>query len=344
MRLSDLPRVLWPAWLLLPTSPALAGEPLLVVVEATADAAVSAEEIRADVAAELRNGVVGPTALEGGTSAEVLIIEVDARTAVLAFQPRAGAIRRRKIDLPADAPGRRKTIAWLAQNLVKDQVAGLPEGATEQTPLSAPATVPPTPSPLEPPPPASPPTAHPEADLPVVAAKAQPAAESRSRWSLAVSGGPSLHVMGYNWDWWAPRRGGNEWQIEAQRSMDTWTAGLALDFGENDTPLAGLAGFVGDGWQRGKWRIEGTAGLGLELTTRFVRSLHQTVDSQTGTSTVADRSTELRPRLYGRGNLTLAWRALRSVDFMLRLALHVESDDQMYSYGSALLGLRMNLP
>lgn len=339
-----LPMVLWPAWLLLPSSPALASEPLLVVVESTADAAASPEEIRADVAVELGCPVLGPTDLEGGTNAEALIVNVDARTAILAFQPSTGAIRRRKIDLPADAPGRRKTIAWLAQNLVKDQVAGLPEAATDQTRPSAPVTAPPAPSPLEPPPPASPPPAHPDVDFPAVATKAPPAEESLSRWRLAVSGGPSLHVMGFNWDWWAPRRGGNEWQIEAQRSMGTWSAGLALDLGEYDTPLAGLAGFIGDGWQRGTWSIEGTAGLGLELTTRFVHTSRQTMDSQTGTYAVSELSTELRPRLYGRGNLTLAWRGLRSVDFMLRSSLHVETDDQAYSYGSALLGLRMNLP
>jgi hypothetical protein len=126
--------------------------------------------------------------------------------------------------------------------------------------------------------------------------------------------------------------------------MGSWTAGLALDLGEYDTPLAGLAGFVGDGWQRGKWRLEGTAGAGLELTTRLVISAGQTCDSRTGCYSSLDRSTELRPRLYGRGNLTLAWRGLRSVDIMLRLALHVETDDQAYSYGTALLGLRMNLP
>jgi len=52
MRLRDLTWVLWPALLLLPTSRAVAGQPLLVVAELTPDAAVSAEEIRAQVAAE----------------------------------------------------------------------------------------------------------------------------------------------------------------------------------------------------------------------------------------------------------------------------------------------------
>ena len=131
MRPRDLTWSIWLALALLPTSFALAGEPLLVVVEAKADVGVSAEEIRADVAAELGGSVVGPTALEGGTGAETLIIEIDARTAVLAFQPRDGAIRRRRIDLPADGPGRRKfggpcpALAAPSANLVA-RLGGLP--------------------------------------------------------------------------------------------------------------------------------------------------------------------------------------------------------------------------
>jgi len=344
MRLRALIWFLWPALLVLPTSLAQASEPILVVVEATPDAALSADDIRAEVTAELGVPVLGPSEMEGTTSAETLIIEIGARAAVLVFHPRDGAIRRRKIDLPADDPGRRKTIAWLAQNLVKDQVAGLPEVTSKQTQVEQPVAAPPPSSPLEPPPHSPRPPQRAPEDLPVTAEKAQPTAEARSLWSIAVSGGPTLHFLtnlGWKWDPW---RSGNEWEIEAQRSMGTWTAGVALDFGEQDIPLVGLAGFVGDGWQRGNWRLEGTVGAGLEYTNRRVATVHQSVDSRTGAYTTMDVSTELRPRLYGRGNLTLAWRGMRSVDFTLRLGLHVDTDDKMYSYGTALLGLRMNLP
>jgi hypothetical protein len=345
MRLRDLTWVLWPALLLLPTSRAVAGQPLLVVAELTPDAAVSAEEIRAQVAAELGDAVVGPADLEGATAVGTLIVEVDARAAILAFHPREGAIRRRRVDLPADRHGRRKTIAWVAENLVRDQAAGVGEARVDQAPVGPPEapTAPPAPLPAVPAASSSRSPASPAADLPVAAAQAQATSEVPSRWSLAVSGGPTLRFIGINWHW-APSRGGNEWQIEAHRSMGTWTAGLALDLGEYDTPLGGLAGFLGDGWERKHWRLEGTAGLGLELTKRQVPTTHQTYDSRTGYSSVVDVSTELRPRLYGRGNLTLAWRRLRPVDFTLRLALHVETDDQTYCYGAALLGLRMNVP
>jgi hypothetical protein len=332
MRLSILPALLGPTWFLLPTSLAAAGEPVLVALQIT-DGAVSAEALRADLAAELGRPVMRPAELAGGTSAETLIVEVDTRTAVLAFQPHEGTVRWRKIDLPADAPGRRKTITWLAQNLVKDQVADVPEPATVEAAPPAPVSAAPGP-PLEPPPPIVPPAAGPDADLPAVATKVEAPAESRASWTLAVSGGLSMHLV---------RPGGHEGQIEAQRSMGTWIAGLALDLGEDETPLAGFAGFVGQGWQRGVWRLEGTAGLGLELTTRLAGRTEQTYSGESGSSTISYRSTELRPRAYGRGNVTLVWRGLRSVDLMLRLALHLETDDPWYSYGSALLGLRVRL-
>jgi hypothetical protein len=151
-----------------------------------------------------------------------------------------------------------------------------------------------------------------------------------------------MHFLGSdfhsNWGW-APWDGGTEWQIELTRRMTGWTVGAALDVGDYDLPALGIAAIVGDEWRRGKLGLEATAGFGLELTRRATRT-YQVSDS-TVTYVI---SYDLRPRIYGRGNATLVWHAGRTTDLLLRLALHVETDDRTYTYATALLGLRLNLP
>ena len=156
-----------------------------------------------------------------------------------------------------------------------------------------------------------------------------------------------MHFIGSdfrsNWGW-APWRGGTEWQIELTKRMLGWMVGAALDVGDQDLPAYGIAGIVGDEWRRGKLGLEATAGLGLELTRRGVYNLQVVNSSTTGQSTTASMSSDLGPRIYGRGNAALVWHSGRAADLLFRLALHVETDDRVYTYATALLGLRLNLP
>lgn len=327
--------------------PASAAEPLLVVVETDAGARMSADEARAAVASELDAPVVGPGEPFLATSSGTLIVHVGDRSARLTYEPQAGASRHREIALPKPHEERLKTVAWIALNLVKDQV-GAPddEGGVSRRAEPLPALEPPRPTtPTTPPtPPAPPPaTAHPFGDTPTVGEPAR-SHEPSSLWKLGFFGGPTVHAfmagLGWRHDFW---RSGNEWQIEVTRSLGDFATGVALDMGEQGIPTAGLAAYVGDGWQWRRLRLEATLGAGLELTRRRVSTTHQHYDSS-GVSESVDVTTESRPQAYGRGNLTLAYRLGRTLDVVLRLALHLDSDDKIYSYGIAMLGLRVNLP
>lgn len=325
--------------------PARADEPLLVAVEINGRAGVSADEARAAVAAEVEDGVVSPGEGSPPTLSGTLIVHVGERSARFTFLPKTGATRERQIDLPPQHDQRLKTIGWIALNLVKNQIGEVGPVDGEPQPLPSPA-VPPSPiePPLAPPPPSVVSDAKPFGETPIAAKSVETEAEATSTWRMAVFGGPTLHPMdSRGWEW-QPWRSGNEWQIEAIRSRGTWETGLALDVGEKDIPMAALAVFVGDGWQWRRLRLAGTVGAGLELTKRSTTKSVVHYDSSTGLSTSQDVSTELRPRPYGRANATLGWRFGRSVDLMLRVAIHLASDDKMYSYGTALLGVGFPLP
>jgi hypothetical protein len=324
----------------------LAGEPLVVVVEASANSGVTPEEVRVAVAKEIAGVVADPSDSTDDGNSETLLIAIKEVEAVLSFRAREGALRRRSIALPEDHQDRVRTLAWVSMNLVKDQVAGLLGDVTDED-AKAPALVPPptkteatTPAEVKPPVPATEST---------VATQLHEPSQSPSSWSLSAFAGPSMHLIGSGIDTnqltWSPwRKDGLEYQLEAQRPLWDWTVGVALDMGAADQPVVALAAFIGDGWQRGRLRLDATVGLGLELTDRRVLKQTQVSSSATGMYTSTEISTGLRPRLYGRGNLTLLWTFGRSVALTLRAALHLATDDLYYCYGSALLGVRMNLP
>jgi hypothetical protein len=272
-------------------------------------------------------------------------------------------MRRRSIDLPEGRKDQLRTIGWIAVNLVTNQVDGLAEqrsAASEETPLvpaAASANEPPSPAPkeqapaLEPPPPPQPPAQVPVAfPVPVEVAKTDDLI--KTDWSVSAFLGPRMSFWGPGypesrlpWKWtWSPYYGGQEFDLEIQKRYADWHLGVALDIAQNDQPAFALAAFVGDGWQWRRLRLEGTVGLGLQLYDRPVRTAVYTDSSATGSSSQTTISTELRPGLYGRGNITLAWQMRPAVALLLRLGLHLSPDSVSYCYGAALLGLRVNIP
>jgi hypothetical protein len=330
---------------------AFAGQPLVVVAEATADAGLTSNEIRKAVTTELGEAVAD-NADERAATPDVLFIAASARRAVLVFCPNdpiSDDVRRRTIELPDDIGDRRKTIAWIALNLVKNQVADL--GGAAPRPLDADApTAPPAsvaPPSLQPPPLVPPSTEDARVGAaPTVTVKSDGHADTPSAWTIAAFGGYSMRFIGSDFRsnyGWAPYRMGTEWQIEATKRVADWNLGVALDIGEQDSPAGGVAGVIGDEWRRGRLGLEVTAGAGLELTGRPTR-VAQTEYSTQGYSSSIVTSTDLRLRPYGRGNAALVWHAGRAADLIVRLALHVETDNRTYTYATALLGLRIRLP
>ena len=347
-------RTVWPGLLVLVSTAAFAAEPLLVVVELGADSRVTPDEVRGVVAKEIDGPVASPSDQGLTGNSETLIIEIKTNQASLAFQPREGMLRRRWIVLPEDNKDRLRAIAWVSVNLVRDQDTGL-LGESADAPINTPAsppssgkgkvnaqtdqrtTVPPTPAKK----------IEPETGPTLAAAipkSSELSPDLSSTWSLSAFGGPTLHFLVDTGTTSTLYRSGLEWQLEAQRSLWDWTVGVALDLGPDDQPVAALAGFLGDGWHKGRLRIDATAGLGLELAKRQVRNCTVVDSTQNGISSYCEIQTELRPRLFGRANLTLAWAVRHTLDVTLRASLHMETDHLLYGYGSALLGLRMNLP
>jgi hypothetical protein len=230
-----------------------------------------------------------------------------------------GATLVRTVDAPAPGEeGREPVLRETAAQIVSATIRALQGEGTPSSPRV-----------LPPPPPSSP-----GAGDTVISQQA--ATTPPSPWRVAAFAGYSMNFIGRdfrsNWGW-APRDNGTEWQLELTKRMAGWTVGAALDVSDY---VQGVAGILGDEWRWGRLGLEATAGIGLELTTRLV-----TTWSQDGSRTI---STALQPRIYGRGNATLVWHAGRTTDLLLRLALHVETDDRTYTYATALLGLRLNLP
>jgi hypothetical protein len=347
-----LPRWRWLAFFFLLCGTTQAGEPLLVVVEPAPGASVTPDEVRAAVASETQEAVAAALNADIDANSEALIVAVDAHRALLTFRPRQGDARRRQIDLPVGHHDQLKTIGWIALNLVRDQVQGLVGvGRPDSTGTSAPASASPStplaqdqsPSNLDPPP-ATPQQPKSAMEPPAVqSAKMEEASKPISPWSASMFAGPSMFPFDFGWRW-SHYRPGNEWQLEVQRSYQDWTLGVALDLGAIDMPVAGLAGFVSDGWRWHTLRLDGAAGIGLELTTRITTESQLTNNSQTGMLATSTIRTGLRPSVYGRTNATVVWQVRPSVALMLRLGFHLETESVAYCYGSALLGLRVNLP
>ena len=186
--------------------------------------------------------------------------------------------------------------------------------------------------------------------MPVEAAKTDDLI--KTGWSLSAFLGPRMSFWGPGypeshlpWKWtWSPYYVGQEFDLEIQKSYADWQVGAALDMGQNDQPAFALAAFVGNGWGWRKLRLDGNVGLGLEIVDRPVHTVTETDSSTTGVSSYAAVSSDLRPRPFGRGNITLAWQMRPAVALLLRLGLHLSSDSVSYCYGAALLGLRVNIP
>ena len=357
MKLVRLSHQLWFALVLLLGGEALAAGPLMVVVEPS-NASLAPDDVRAAVAAEMRASVLAPLEESAEATGDVLIVAVTRRRAVLTFRTRQGEMRRRSIDLPNGRKDQLRTIGWIATNLVTNQVEGLAgqrSATSEETPLAPAAdsaNEQPSPTPkqqvtaLEPPPPPVP-VAFP---VPVEVAKTDDLV--KTGWSVSAFLGPRMSFLGPGypesrlpWKWtWSPYYGGEAFDVEIQKSYADWQLGVALDIAQNDQPAFALAAFVGDGWQWRRLRLEGTVGLGLQLYDRPVRTSVYTDSSATGSSSQTTISTELRPGLYGRGNVTLAWQWRPAVALLLRLGLHLSPDSVEYCYGAALLGLRVNIP
>ena len=111
--------------------------PLLVVVEAPPALDADAAEIRRVIGGELRSPTVAPTqnASEVGDRTLIIALERDRMTMSLHTNDASPVVR--AIRLPAERDARLRAIAWLAGNLVRDQVSPILSEAPPEPPPDA---------------------------------------------------------------------------------------------------------------------------------------------------------------------------------------------------------------
>lgn len=338
-----------------------ATQPITVVVETRANSLVTADDVRAAITEERRSPVVAPLERAVDADDDILLVAVDAHRAVLTFRPQHGEVRQRSIALPAGRESQLRTLAWIALNLTTDQTdknATPDQDLADRTGASSAAVTSPglaSPTPDAQSPNLQPPPVVPQLMIPAQhpATKDDESTKPEARWSMALLLGPRMFPLsgspGYNWPWkwaWAHNHDGNEYEVELQRHYADVDFGVALDMGSYDSPIAGLAVFAGNSWRWRRIRLDGSLGAGIEVTDRRIATTTQGIDSrlQGGSYTETTLSTELRPVIYGRGNLTFAWQVGPAFALLARAGIHIPTDSLGLCYVSALLGLRLSLP
>lgn len=317
-----------------------AGSPLLVAVEVAPGIDIRPRDVRETVAAEIGTPVVG--AWEPTPADDVLLVALEPREIRMSLHVRSAPVVMRAIDAPTDRPGRLRSIAWLAGNLVRDQVG--PIVASASTSPSAADARPAT----EPPPVQAP-------ESPVAAAPAAIASSSLARrqdpyphatWAVTAAGGGSLSIQetlvrGVHF--------GNTFKIEArhQTSPESLFYGMALEVGPDvgvQHDFGGTA-FVGSDWRRRWFFLEGDLGLGIEaLTTTQIETTYMTLPDGSVVNFNQSTTVEHSPGLYARFQGTAGVRVAAAFDVVAQLGLHLSSTGGYGSFVGSMVGVRLRLP
>ncbi len=317
--------------------------PLLVVVEPSAGAEISPDEVRQAIRAELGGEIIAPQA-GGAPPARALVVAAGADHVTMSLLA-AETATSRTIAAPATRAERLRAIAWLAGNLARDQVAPIVTAVPEDAPAAVEAQPPaPTPSSAISPPPFSAPT---EGITTLVAAPhpvVGPPGERR--WSLSLAYGPTAPVG--RWlgvcstcgeTGFAPA-----WQLELQRrtpGTELWGVAVEGTSGEVNAQLLGAGAFIGARWRHGRLGAEATLGAGLELDNIPYQATVTTQSTLTGFSSATTTGTHLRPGVFGRGTLAAAIALTDSFEVLLRVAGHVSyGASGGDGFGAATVGLR----
>jgi hypothetical protein len=332
---------------------------LVVAVEMEAGAGVNGAQVRAVIGQELRRPVAtfidGAAPPAGTDEPDLLLVGLGRERIVMSMRRHLEAGIERSVPAPADAAARLRTIAWLAGNVVRDQVSpflrasaelgqrvSLVEAAAVSTEAGPPAPAQPPPAATEPPP-MAPPSLPARSEVETLA-REEPAASPRTEaeWSISATGGPAVFGR-------APVSLGSfdssvAFQLDLlKHRSDRWLWGVGVDVGPFEAVGAGLAALGGRGWRWDKIRLEANAGLGIESVT--LHDVHTTVSNTSGepsSDTVVVVRTGYVP--YGRVVATLSRELTSSWDVVLRvganLAFAGTHENPIFASG---LGLRLNL-
>jgi hypothetical protein len=346
---------------------------LLVVVEAPPALYADAAEIRRAIGTELHSKTLAPTKTPGEASDRALIIALDRDRIVMSLRGSDGTLVARVIPAPTDPAARLRAIAWLAGNLVRDQVGPIVAEAPPTPP--SPSTIPAltaTPEPTEPPPgpiaPAPAPTAPVPAPPPATPATPLTPAPLRrggevgetisihlderkptssTLWSISGAIGPVIaDLQQPNGGIWPPSLGmmpSTAWQIEVQRRKQhgRLVVGGALEGtynheGNGTGPqLIGSNGFVGARWRYRYCSLETSVGAGIEAA-----RIYQPEVIGTSANVTID---SYRIDLYAQGTLGAAVPLGGSLEGLLRLGIHITSSHDENWFAASTIGLRYTL-
>jgi hypothetical protein len=334
-----------------------AGAPLLVSVEVAPGADVSPADVRRSIATELGAPVVGTREPNAADASDVLLVDVESREVRMSLRASAAPAVSRTIAVPADRPGRLRSIGWLAGNLVRDQVGPLvaTREAPPAPPIEADATTPPPPLATSAPASSAPaPTssaAPPLSSAPPATVASRPAFAASALphpiWSITPSGGPVVTVTRDGGDTSATRSSAFQLEVQRQRSADAMLYGIALALGP-DRPrhYVGAAFFAGEAWRAGSWFAEATLGLGLEAIDGLAHIMTTTGTTTGGVQTMSDSWTPVGPMpgLFLRAAGTGGVRLSSAFDLVAQLGAHASSEGYRDSYLGSAIGVRLRLP
>ncbi len=338
-----------------------AEEPLLVVVEAPPALDADAAEIRRAIGTELKVPTSAPMRATGEPAGRALIVALDHDRIAMSLRSVDGAPIGRIIPAPTDPAARLRAIAWLAGNLARDQVTPIvAEAPLDMPSLATILPAPPVTPATEPPPLAEVTPAAPSpgslSEISTISTRAQETKSFTGHfWTIGVADGPTTNfpLCGQPSGWPTPCapffQSGTAWRLELQRRsrIDGFFQGAALEgtAGSGFAPqLIGTSAFVGSSRRHGRWSLESTIGVGLELSNAccgasVVTSMQTTANGFASTVTTGDT---LRPALFADGAVALAHPIAESLDAVLRIGAHLSTDVSDW-FLSATLGLRYNL-
>jgi hypothetical protein len=314
--------------------------PVLVAVEISSGIACDAGAVRQVVRDELGRRVLSPAVATWEQAPDELIVALDRKRIVVSARAPDGDLTSRSIATPAGDDDRLRAVAWLAGNLLRDQVANSPAPEPEPSPTLAVHA--PEPAPAASPMPVEPPAT---VALPV---EVTTAAGAGSGWQLTATGGNAFAEVSDQGAGLRPvlsAAGVAGWQFELQRTReDGRILGLAIDIGPGETHLFGAAALWGRQLRRGRWYLEAAAAAGLELGKTMGSDVAIVDSGRTGTYSTVTHSTQVRPAAYGRAALTLGARLGDGVDVVARLSVHLTTAGLLYSFAAPTVGLRFRLP
>jgi len=343
---------------------ARAAEDLLVVVEAPPQLNIDAGDVRRRIAIELGQPVISPDDPAAPRTSQVMIVALDRHDIRLTMRNGASSQVSRTIPDLLEHAARLRAVAWLAGNMVRDQVGPLlprlaladparvattPTEALAPTPAAPAATTEPPPLPA----PASPPAAT------VQRSDSERAEEPSSfdpRWVITASGGATFtdncSLIGSTATRACAGGGGgilsfsygSTYQLEVLHDARNGgpMIGAALETGPG-SHLVGLAGLIGKRRPWGRWYLEATLGAGIEAERALVETSSVVNSSTMGVNSEITLSTQVEPALYVRAEGSIGIPINRTFDFLARISVHVSSSGLGADFIGATAGLRLKL-